>query len=242
MPKKKKSKRIPSLPDKVIIIKNRDKDSGNWMESWDKPKNRSPGHIIHPMALLALGIPGRGKTNMMKNIFLKAQSSAKKFKHLYVVTCDDTSLEWADCEPDMISTELPDINFFDGKEKSCLILDDYNWEKASKMEMKKLSNIVRFLRSHRNLSVMLGFQSFFDTPAIARKCANVFMIYKSHSRMEMTQIANRVGLDPDDMKYIFKHICNKPFDHLMVDLTLGTPYPLRRNIYEPIVLNDSDSD
>ena len=78
--KKKKKKRIPKLPNKVVVIKNAEKDKGNWMESWSKPAHRSPGHIIHPFRLLALGGVGRGKTNSCKNIFLRHQSSAKKFK------------------------------------------------------------------------------------------------------------------------------------------------------------------
>ncbi len=44
--KKKKKKKIPKLPRHNIIIKNADKDTG-WMESWDKPKNRSPADIPH---------------------------------------------------------------------------------------------------------------------------------------------------------------------------------------------------
>ena len=40
--RKKKKPRIPKMPNKIVIIKNADKDSGNWMETWDKPKNRNP--------------------------------------------------------------------------------------------------------------------------------------------------------------------------------------------------------
>ena len=239
--KKKKMEKIPGLPEKCIIIKNADKDSGDWMESWNKPKNRSPGHIIHPMSILALGIPGRGKSNMLKQLFLKHQSSGKKFKKLYIITSSLQTKEWDDCEPDDILTELPTIDFFDGKEKTCLIIDDYTWTEASKEDLRRLSHIVCHVRSHMNVSVMLGFQSFFQTPKIARECCNVFMIYKNHSKSEMSQIASRVGLEIDDMKYIFKNICNKPYDHLMIDLTIGTPYRLRKNIYQHIVLNE-DSD
>jgi len=63
--KKKKKKRIPKLPRKNVIIKNADKDTG-WMESWDKPKHRSPADLIHSYRLLAMGGCGRGKTNYMK--------------------------------------------------------------------------------------------------------------------------------------------------------------------------------
>ena len=51
--RKVKKNRIPKLPNEVIVIKNAEKDVGSWMESWDYPKNRSPGHIIHPFRLMA---------------------------------------------------------------------------------------------------------------------------------------------------------------------------------------------
>ena len=108
-----KKKRVPGLPNEVVVIKNADKDVGCWSETWNKPKKRSPGHLPHSFRLLALGAPGRGKTNYMKNIFLKHQSSSKKFQRLFVVTCDLTSREWDDMEPDDIFDRLPDLSLFD---------------------------------------------------------------------------------------------------------------------------------
>ena len=39
--KERRKKRLPALPDEVVVIKNDDKDVGGWMETWDKPKHRS---------------------------------------------------------------------------------------------------------------------------------------------------------------------------------------------------------
>ena len=74
----KKKKLIPGLPNKVVVIKNADKDVGNWSETWDYPKNRSPGHIPHSFRLLALGAPGRGKTNYMKIYIFEASVVRKE--------------------------------------------------------------------------------------------------------------------------------------------------------------------
>lgn len=237
--KKKKKKRIPQLPNKVVVIKNIEKDKGNWMETWSKPKHRSPGHIIHPFRLLALGGVGRGKTNSCKNIFLRHQSSSKKFKRLYVITCSEDSREWDDCEPNAVLTDIPDLELFDGTEKTCVILDDYETMKISKDQLRKLSTLMRFISSHRNVSCILSYQSFFDSVPICRKVANCFMIYKPNSRQELDCIANRVGIDNSKMKYLFKHIITGTYDHLLVDKTIGTPYPLRKNIYE--ILEEIDS-
>ena len=67
--KKIKKKKIPKLPRKNIVIYNNDKDSG-WMETWSQPRGRSPANIPHSYRLLALGGCGKGKSNVMKQIFL----------------------------------------------------------------------------------------------------------------------------------------------------------------------------
>ena len=237
--RKKKKPKIPGLPDKIVVIKNAEKDKGNWVEKWDT--GRSPGLLPHPFRLLALGGVGRGKTNCMKNIFLKHQASTKKFQKLIIITCSEESTEWDDCEYDELMTEIPDLDMFDGEEKTCVILDDFETIKISKEQLRKLSTLMRFISSHRNVSVMLGYQSYFDCPSICRKVANCFMIYKQTSRQEMDTIANRVNLTSENMRYLFKHVITGTYDHLFVDKTIATPYPLRRNIDEAIEM-DSDSD
>jgi hypothetical protein len=224
------------------VIKNIEKDEGNWMEKWSKPKKRNPGHIIHPFRLLALGGVGRGKSNCCKNIFLRHQSSSKKFQKLIIITCSDDSREWDDCDPDELLTEIPDLDMFDGVEKTCVILDDFETMKLSKEQLRKLSTLMRFISSHRNVSCMLSYQSFFDTPPICRKVANCYMVYKPNSRQEMDCIANRVGLTSDKMRYLFKQHITGVYDHLFVDKTIGSPYPLRKNIYEVLKETESDSD
>ena len=239
--RKKKKKKIPKMPNKLVVIKNMDKDKGNWMESWRKPKDRKPAHIPHPFRLLSLGIPGRGKSNCMKNVFLQHQSSSKPFKKLYIVCCDLDSQEWLDCEPTEIMIELPDPDIFDGEDKCALIIDDYNHESNNKEEKRKLSNLMRYTSTHRNLSVFVGYQSFFDCPSICRKTANVFLIYQPTSKLELTTIANRVGIDKDKLKRLFRTECKGDWDCVAVDRTIGTPYPLRKNIFE-VLKDDSDSD
>ena len=236
-----KKKRNKGLPNKVVVIKNADKDVGNWSESWSHPKTRSPGHIPHSFRLLALGAPGRGKTNYMKNIFLKHQSSGKKFQRLIVVTCDLSSREWEDMEPDMFIDKLPDIEIFEDPIKTCVIIDDYEFEKCGKEEMRKLTTLFRMISSHKSVSVMASYQSFFHCPAIARKTANCFIIYKPTSENELQTISNRVGIKYDDLKYMFKKYANGFFDMIFVDLTKDTPYFIRKNIYEIIDYN-SDSE
>jgi hypothetical protein len=239
--KPKKKKRIQGLPNKVVVIKNADKDVGNWSESWSYPKTRSPGHIPHSFRLLALGAPGRGKTNYMKNIFLKHQSSSKKFERLIVVTCDLSSREWDDCEPDMFLDRLPEIEVFEESIKTCLIVDDYEFQNCGKEEMKKLTTLFRMISSHKSVSIMASYQSFFHTPTICRKTANCFILYRPTSDNELQTISNRIGIKYLDLKHMFKTYASKFFDMLFIDLTKDTPYRIRKNIYD-VIEYDSDSD
>ncbi len=229
----------PKLPRKIQIIKNVEK--GNWMESWSKPRKRSPALIPHPFRLLALGSVGRGKTLTMKNIFLAHQASSRPFKEVYICTCSLESKEWNDLEPTGLMNELPGIGFFNAKKKTALIIDDFEMERLSSDARRRLSTIFRFISTHRNLSVMCGYQSFFDVNSLIRKCSNVFLLYKPTALNEITMIGNRVGIDPDDLHNMFNTICSGPYDSIMVDRSVGTPYPLRKNVFE-IIETKSDSE
>lgn len=235
-------RKIPKLKSEIVVLPNIDKD-GSWVEKWGVPKNRNPGHIPHPFRLLALGGVGRGKTNTCKNILMRHQMGAgKKFKKVYVVTCSAESHEWDDVDPEWVSDMLPDPEIFDGREKTLLVIDDYEMMSQKKEQMKRLATIMRFSSSHRNLSVIISYQSFFDVPSIARKCANCFLLYKPTAKNEVSVIANRVGMDKERLQSLFENQCNGVYDSVMVDLTINSPYPLRKNVFEPLGQSESESE
>jgi hypothetical protein len=216
--------------NKLIRIRNEDKDTG-WAEKWQF--GDSLARIPHPMRICNLGNCGRGKTNTVKNIVLAHQGSDNPFKKMYVL-CNDAknSKEWADMDPTEIFDEVPDPQLFDGSEKTIMIIDDFELTKLDKESYKLLVTIFRFCSTHRNLSLILNYQSFFDTPPIFRKLANVFIIYAVNSVQEIKQISNRVGVNHNIIKDIFKNICTKYHDSLMIDLTKNTPCKLRKNVFE----------
>jgi hypothetical protein len=228
------------MPHEVVVIHNSDKDIG-WVETWDSPANRSPACIPHSFRCLALGGVSRGKSNYMKNIFLAHQSSDTPFKRLFVITCDLSSKEWIDTEPDLFSDKLPPLSCFQDNVKTMVVIDDYEFQKCNSSELKKLTTLFRMISSHKNVSILCSYQSFFDTPPIIRKCSDVFIIYKPRSKTELKTISNRLGIDADDLKHMFKKYCVDHYDMLMVDMTKDSPYPIRKNIFE-IIDYDSDSD
>jgi len=228
---------VKPIGRKIIVIPNEDKDKGNWHEHWKKnPSNI--GRIPHPIRLCAAGSCGRGKTNVLKNLFLAHQSSNRKFQELYVVCCDVGSKEYLDLEPNGVFDEIPDLDIFDRTKKTLLILDDFELFKTGTAQQRKLATLFRYKSSHCNLSVFCSYQNLFEIPPIARKCANCFLLYKPNSDMEITQFANRVGLDADDLHHIYKSICNGTYDSLFVDLTINTPCKLRKNVFQRIELED----
>jgi len=244
--RKRKQKRIlnrgvKSIGRKIVVIKNEDKDSGNWKEKWGK-KPKNIGKLPHPIRLVAAGSCGRGKTNVIKNLFLAHQSGNRKFQELYIVCCDTGSREWLDCEPNAVYDEIPDLDTFDRKKKTLLVIDDYEMIRTSTAAQRKLATLFRYKSSHCNLSIFCSYQNFFEIPMIARKCANCFLLYKPNSDLEITQFANRTGIKKDDLHHIFKHICNDTYDSLFVDLTINSPCKLRKNVYQPIEFNDSSDE
>lgn len=243
---KAKRKYRPKLPaNKLEIIKNPEKDAGNWMESYRKPKKgASVGWWPHPVKALFLGGCGRGKTNLIKNAVLQHQGGkGKPFKKLYIITCSDLCTEYDDMEYTGLLTEIPDADFFNGKDKCAVILDDFEMSNLTPSDKRKLSTLFRYVATHRNVSIFCGFQSFFDTPTIIRKCSDVFVIYKPNNRQEVDTLANRLNLDSDDLRYIFKHICEGVYDALCVNNIPGAPHRLTKNLHQPIELaEDSDSE
>ena len=47
-------------------------------------------------------------------------------------------------------------------------------------------------------------------------------------------IARKSGLKPNDFKYMFDNLMTEQRDSLWIDMTSGSPYPLRKNGFEII--------
>jgi len=230
------------LPDKIVYIENADKDTGKWMEKWYD--GRPIGCIPHSFRCLALGGCGRGKSMQLKHLFLQHQMSDKPFKKLYIVCVDaEMSKEWDDTEPTEIFDYIPDLSIFDGDDKICCIIDDFEFKKMNKEDEKKLMTLFRFISTHKNCTLLASYQSFFDCPSLLRKVSNVFIIYKCNSKLELQTIANRVGVEYEILRTCFKKYANEYHDSIMIDMTKNTPAKIRKNIFEVIdYQSESDSE
>jgi hypothetical protein len=221
---------MPRKPTKVVVFENADKARFK-TERWSS--DRDLAAIPHPFRLLALGSVGRGKTTSLMNIFLAHQASSKPFKELYIV-CPDSSSEWESAQPTQTLHSLPDPELFTPTKKTLLVIDDWEMSGLNTAQKKKLSTLFRYVSSHMNVSIMLSFQSFFDCAPMARKCANCFILWKPTSKMECTQMGNRCGLDKGVLDELFIQHSPGDYDNIMIDRTVGTKTPIRKNIYEVI--------
>jgi hypothetical protein len=222
----------------MLVLKNTDKSG--WCEKWSVPKNRNLSQYPHPFRIVLSGGPSTGKTNTAKNILIECQKTNKPFKRLIVITASNQSTEWDDCQPEIVTDEIFDMSIFDNnKIKSLIVIDDFDFTSLSKSALMNLSKLFRYYSSHKNISIICSYQSFFHIDKIIRKCSNVFVIYKPHSKVELTQISNRVGVDSKVLKKYFKTIASGPHDSICIDLIPGTPAKVRLNITEKI---DYDSD
>jgi hypothetical protein len=180
---------------------------------------------------LLCGPPGSSKTNTLKNILLR-----QKWDNVYLVHVSKNSKEWDDwcIPPENRFEEIPPIDFFDHDkdEKSVIILEDYHFPTKSKQ--RDLSNLVRYVSTHTNTTVCTLYQEFLSVPVIVRRCANVFVIWDVPDKNQLNLIGKRVGLGKGELAQMVKDLCPHKRDSLCFDLTVGSPYPIRRNIFEPV--------
>lgn len=225
-------------PTKIIALKNRDKTG--WTESWSKKGKKDIGNFPHPVRAVLCGNCGRGKSTLAKNLILHQRP---RYKSLYVAHLDaDRTLEWKDMEPTQMLTEIPSVEFFDGKEKQILVIDDFEFTASHKERLRNIAGLFRYCSTHCNLSIYLCHQSFFDIPNIVKKMCNLFCIWEPISKLETTMIANRIGMEAKLLKKLFKSVITAHKSHLTVDLQQDSPAKYRKDIWEVIEINDSSDD
>lgn len=221
------------LPKKLIEIKNVDK---SWTEQWTESRKKDISNFPHPSRIVLLGAPSVGKSFIMKSLILRQRPM---FKELFIIHGDaDSTNEFDDLEPTLMMSDFPDVSFFDGKIKSCLFIDDYEFSNMSKQQTAMCNKLFRYISSHKNLTIYVSHQLAFELPSLIRRLCNVWIIWKPRSKAELRLIANRIAMSPDELEYIFGNICTGYRDSLTVDFHKDTPAFLRKNIFEAIDLKN----
>lgn len=232
---KRKKKPLPRAPNEIVPIKCADKVG---KEHWDD-KHKDIANFPAPVRMLLLGPPDVGKSTIIKNVIIHARP---RYKEVYLIHEDaEYSKEYDDLEPTDKFNDIPDLEFWEYEgpfKKRCVIIDDLEFTSSDKDRLRRLAVLFRYASSHKNLSIILANQSFFDIPIIAKKMANVFIIYKPMARNELSMIENRVGMPQGMLDELFNTVATKFNDSICVDKTKNTPAPLRLNIFEPIEIEE----
>lgn len=216
------------LPRRIIPIENPDK---LFHEKWHERRNLL--NLPHPFRGVLLGPPNVGKTTIVKNIIIRAHPP---FEEIFVVHCDPSFTEEYDDlgESCVILEEIPTPDEFEGKVKSLVVLDDLEFKFMDKVQRRSLDRLFGFVSTHKHISVLLCSQDPFNVPAICRRCANLWVLWKMTDLDALATCARRTGMKALTFRKIFQKVITEPHDSLWIDLTDKSPMPLRKNGYQAI--------
>jgi len=231
-----KPEKEKEYPNELIIIPNIEKQ---YHESWIPDRNIL--NFPHPYRLLLLGGVNRGKTNIIKNIILRANP---KFKEIFLFHCGGNYVKEYD---DIEFTNLdiipePDDDIFNPEVKKLLIIEDKEFKFMNKEQLKKLDRVLGYVSTHRNLSVIITGQDFFNLPPPVRRMSNIFIIWKTKDLDSLKTIGRRLGLKKEEIYTLMKKYLKKHYDSLWLDGTKNSPYPARLNGFTNINLQQEGID
>lgn len=222
--KGKKKIKLPKIPNELIIIPNKDKE---FHEGWTK--NRKSLNIIHPFRCVILAPPNLGKSTTAKNLLMHQEPP---FERVIIVHCDpDYTREYEDVENVELLSEIPkpnDEGYFDGIEKTLVILDDLEYKMMLKEQKRCLDRLFGFVSTHKNISVILCAQDPFNVPPCVRRMSNFWILWKLQDLDALYTLARRTGIPKNEFFKILHSFKNK-HDSFWIDGTKDTPFPYRKN-------------
>ena len=217
----------------IIAFKNKDK---GFQEKWN-PK-RDLLDIPWSFRAVFCGPPSSGKSTIVKNIILKSRPLYKKVVVVHYGgegTQDYDEIDGIEVVP---LSGLPDpVEINPRKEKMLLVLEDVPLSSINREQKQKIDRLFGYSSSHRGVSVICCAQDAFDVPVGARRSSNIFILWKQPDLNALQLMASRTGFTTSEFRNLFK-LCKTKHDSIMIDLTEGTPAPLRFNAYTPIAIKE----
>jgi len=219
-------RKVLKLPNRIIALPNPDKE---FHESWTKGRNMLD--IPHPFRCVCLGPPNVGKTTIVKNLLLRAKP---EFEDVVVIHCDGNyTKEYDDLGEDNIEIlgEIPAPEDWEGEKKTLVVLDDLEYKQMNKEQKRNLDRLFGYVSTHKNISIILCSQDAFNVPPIVRRCSNLFVLWRCPDLDAMATCARKTGMKSEGFNSIFNKLMLDSRDSLWLDMTSGTPYPMRKNGY-----------
>jgi len=216
------------LPKELIAIPNDDK---KFHEKWKS--GRDLLNFPHPFRGVFMGPPNMGKSTTVKNLVIRAKP---QFEEVLCVHCDpEFTQEYDDIGATMLG-EIPAPTEFEGEVKTLVIIDDLDIKNLNKDQKSNLDRLFGFVSTHKNISVCLCTQDVFNLQPNIRRCANLWVLWRSVDLDSMATIARKGGMAVDSFKGIFEDLMKEPRDSLWIDMTPKSPAPMRKNGYQKLCL------
>lgn len=227
MPRAKKKEIYQSS---IIVFPNADKD-----EFKEEETSNLAFFPRQNCRILLASSPNGGKTTVAKNIALALNPD-----RVYVIHVDEDTQEYDDIDCTVLTTilDLPDNSDFEDKtEKSLIIIEDLDYDSMNKKERSKLSYLMRYMCSHYGICLIITTQNVFMVPCGVRRRMCQIGLWR-HDLHTMSLICSRFGLSKNQLRFIFENICTDRHDFLMIDNYAKDNPRFRKNIYEPIDIDD----
>jgi hypothetical protein len=233
------------LPKEILVFDNPDKTHH---EEWTE--GRDELNIPSPFPCVISGKTNMGKSTIIYNLILRQQP---EFERILIYHCGEGGTKEYDIlgpkmnDPLDIKSgnwcfikEVPPPDYF--KENPCktlVILEDLNYEAMNKTQKYNLDRLYGYSCTHspHGLSVILTAQNFFSVPATIRRMSKLLILGRTLDKRNCTSIASKVGIAVPTFNKLMELLTDS-HDTLWVDDTAGSPYPLRKNGYE--ILNVED--
>jgi hypothetical protein len=231
------------LPTTLVDIS--DSADKKWHESWKKGDDMLT--FPHPFRVCLTGPPNSGKSTVILNIIARVGQTNPGYEKIHVIYPGGGAgtSEFKSLQPSTLVkfySSIPNISAFptlkSGAKKSCIIIDDLELKEIDKEQRSSLDRIIGHISTHRRCDVFVCSQQWVNIPPIARRCCNVFVLWKPADQRTVPQISMGVG---EDMQELFK-FCQEPRDSIWIDRTPRTEYPIRLNGYRQIRKQEEDNE
>lgn len=223
------------IPKEIILLKSGDKEH---REKWFSGRDLMdfPGGSFR--AIIS-GPPSSGKTNLIKNILIKANPL---YDRVYLVHFDPYSRDYEDADVDVLEDgELPQNDDIDASMKNLIIFEDINYDSLTKEQKLDLASLFKYVSSHKNCNIIWSCHDpVTGIPPSIRRLANLYIIFQLPDLSSLAHIGAKCGMKPADFQEIFKQFIKSPHHNLCIDMTAGTPARLRINMYQVLTMNDED--
>lgn len=209
-----------------------------------KYKNYNQVKIDVPMRMVIVGASGSGKTNSLMNIihsmnawdkiWLFAKNLQQPLYKYLMDALGGPKKEGGILFASDTIDELPDLDTFDSKMQNLVVFDDMMLE--NKNNLKKIESL--FIRGrHKSISPIFISQSYFDTPKLIRKNADLIVIKKISTKRDLSMIAREYSLDKsaDELMAIYNKIKAMGFENwFLIDTVTNDPTLKYRINFSPI--------